>query len=139
MDPTKFYPQCYNILLTLMSENKAVYFFKPVEPEFDGAKDYYNVIPDPMSFYDIQEKLDNKVYKSPEEFINDMRLIWSNAKYYNHASSDVWKSADFLGKKFEILNQSIPRLVSDGEKYSNLQNYIELRFKRYRMNKTTHL
>jgi hypothetical protein len=31
----------------------------------------------------VQRKLDDGLYKSPEEFVGDVRLIWANAKLYN--------------------------------------------------------
>lgn len=134
-----FYDQCYKIMNSIMAESRAVYFFKPVEPEVDLAHDYFKYITEPMSFYDVQEKLDSKQYKTPEDFIQDVRQIWLNAKYYNLPSNQIHNAATALSKKFETLIQSLPRTISEEEKCSALQNYVELRMKRYRVNKHTHL
>ncbi len=36
-----------------------------------------------MKMWTVQRKLDDGLYKSPEEFVGDVRLIWANAKLYN--------------------------------------------------------
>ena len=134
-----FYDICESIVRTLMLDPGAFYFFKPVEPEIDGAPDYFKYITHPMSFYVVQEKLSARTYKSPEEFIYDVKTIWSNAKYYNIETNPVYKAAEALSKKFDILALSLPRTVTQDESVSDLQKYVELRMKIYRQNKFTHL
>ena len=134
-----FYEKCESIIRSLMAEQGAYYFFKPVEPELDGAPQYFMYITHPMSFYVIQEKLNNKAYSTPEEFIADVNQIWTNAKYYNGEGNHVYQSADNLSKKFDILSASLPRTISPDERASALQQYTEMRLKRYRQNKITHL
>ena len=135
----KFYEQCESIIRTLMAEPGSFFFFKPVEPEIDGAPQYFQYITHPMCFYVIQEKLNAHAYSKPEEFIADVNLIWTNAKYYNGEKNHVYQSAESLSKKFEILCLSLPKTISPDEKVSDLQRYTEMRFKRYRQNKETHL
>ena len=134
-----FYGICESIVRTLMSDPGAFYFFKPVEPEIDGAPHYYQYITHPMSFYIVQEKLSSRAYSTPEEFISDVNCIWTNAKYYNSEVNHVYQAADALSKKFDILALALPRTVSEDEKKSTLQLYTELRMKRYRQHKITHL
>ncbi|EAY17538.1 Bromodomain containing protein [Trichomonas vaginalis G3] len=122
-----------------MSDPSSFYFFKPVEPEQDGAPEYFNYITSPMCFYVIQEKLSNKQYEIPEEFIADVQLIWHNAKYYNGETNHVYQAAEKLRKQFEQLSLTLPRTILPDEKTSTLQLYTELRLKRYRQNKITHL
>lgn len=109
-----------------------------MDPEADGAPDYFNIVMKPMCFYKVQEKLDNHEYKTPDDFIDDVRLIWQNAKLYNHQTHLIYKTADTLAKKFEILIGSLPHVLTESEKCSALQRLVELRFARYRMNKKTH-
>lgn len=138
-DEEKFYHQCQYIIKTLMSDPSSFYFFKPVEPELDGAPNYFNYITSPMCFYVIQEKLISHKYQFPEEFIADVQLIWHNAKCYNRENNHVYQAAENLRKKFEQLSLTLPRTVMPEEKTSALQLYTEMRFKRYRQNKVTHL
>lgn len=134
----QFYKAAQEIVQTIMGMESAFYFWKPVDPDTDGAPEYYNIIPCPMSFLQVQDKLDRKVYKSPEEFITDVRNIWQNAKIYNHPSHAIYKAAHTCAIKFEILASTLPHKLNESEKSSGLQRLVELRFQRYRMNKNTH-
>ena len=133
-----FYRTCKDIIQNLMSTENSYFFFKPVDPEADGAPDYFSIVMKPMCFYKVQEKLDNNEYKTPNEFIEDVRLIWQNAKLYNHPSHLIYKTANILAHKFEILIGSLPQIVSEADKCSALQRLVELRFARYRINKKSH-
>ncbi|KAH0794867.1 Bromodomain containing protein [Histomonas meleagridis] len=134
----QFYRTCQDIVQQIMNSDNSFYFFKPVDPELDGAPNYYEIILTPMSIFVVQDKLDKKLYNTPEEFIQDMRQIWINAKQYNHQTHTIYKAADLLAQKFEILASSLPRSIPPGSQSSALQRLVELRFLRYRLNKTTH-
>lgn len=133
-----FYRIAQNIVQQIMSHNDAFYFFKPVDPEVDCAPDYYSFVTEPMCLFFVQQKIDNNEYENPQQFINDMHLIWQNAKSYNHPTTSVYKSADALAKKFELLASQLPQFVTNEEKYDGVQRLIELNFLRYRMNKNGH-
>ena len=133
-----FYNQCQNIINQLMKLENA-FFLRPVDPEKDVAPGYYEFIAHPMSIYDVQQKIDNDRYQSTEEFINDMRLIWSNAKLYNAPSHLVYKAADALSSKFEMMASTLPHIVEENSLSGGFQREIELRFARYRLMKKTHL
>jgi hypothetical protein len=134
----QFYRTYRDIVQEIMGKENAFFFFKPVDPEADGAPDYFRFINHPMSIFTVQEKLDRGEYNTPGEFISDMRLIWSNAKNYNHASHPIYKTADMLAELFEILASSLPHALSSAERGSALQRLTELRFARYRAAKQTH-
>ena len=132
----QFYRTCQEIIHQIMSNDNSIYFFRPVDPELDGAPNYYDIVIQPMSIYRVQEKLDNHEYKLPNEFINDVRQIWINAKQYNHPTHPIYKAADMLASKFEVLASSLPQYISEESKNSALQRYVELRLLRYKVNKT---
>ena len=50
---------------------------------------YLDVVKTPMDFGTIKRRLETGAYASPEEFATDMRLVFSNAKTFNPAGSDV--------------------------------------------------
>lgn len=133
-----FYHACREIIQQLMSQDNAFFFFKPVDPEADGAPDYNTYIPQPMSFFKVQEKLDRQEYKTPDEFIKDVNLIWQNAKNYNMPVTLIYKAADNLSNKFNTLAGSLPHVVPEEDQNNALQRLVELRFARYRMGKKTH-
>lgn len=133
-----FYSVCQNIIQEINSQPEAFYFFKPIDPIQDYAADYYEVIPKPMCLFIVQNKLDNMEYTNPDEFAEDMFLIFQNAKKYNSAESAISRGADTLRKKLMVLLSSLPHFLSKEEKLSGVQRLVELRFLSYRMQKKTH-
>jgi hypothetical protein len=119
-----------------MAQENAYFFFKPVDPVADGAPDYLQQILRPMSILIIQEKIDRQEYKSPNEFIEDMRQIWANAKIYNVQTHTIYRTAQALAEKFEIYAASLPHDIP--EPGSGMQRLVEIRFARYRAAKRTH-
>lgn len=62
-------------------------FAKPVDVTI--FKDYPNIIKQPMDFATIKAKVDSAAYKSPQDFFNDMKLVFTNARRFNPPGSDV--------------------------------------------------
>lgn len=54
-----------------------------------------------MDLSTIGAKLDNGVYKSRVEFVNDVKLIISNCMLYNRAESPVYNAAKAMESYFE--------------------------------------
>lgn len=50
--------------------------------------DYYEIIKHPMCMMDILEKVDTRQYSTAAEFLEDFRLIHSNACEYNPKGND---------------------------------------------------
>jgi hypothetical protein len=128
---------CQGILEDIMSQENAFYFFRPVQPEEDGAPNYFNHIVRPMCILQVQEKLDHDGYECLEEFVTDMRQIWENAEVFNKASHVICRTATKLSQRFELLIAALPHSVAH-EGGSQVQRYVELRFKSYRSQKKSH-
>lgn len=62
-------------------------FAKPVDTSL--FKDYPAIIQQPMDFATIKASVDAGVYKSPQDFYDHMKLVFSNARRYNPPGSDV--------------------------------------------------
>lgn len=45
--------------------------------------DYHDIIDVPMDLSTVKDKLFNDKYETPNEFYNDMRLIFQNSRTYN--------------------------------------------------------
>lgn len=45
--------------------------------------DYHRIIDDPMDLSTVKDKLFNEKYETPNDFYNDMRLIFQNSRTYN--------------------------------------------------------
>ncbi|KAL9545001.1 hypothetical protein MBANPS3_007349 [Mucor bainieri] len=91
----------YPILRQLMAMDKKEFFRYPVP--LDLAPDYYDVIEEPMSFSEIQEKLALHQYSTVDEFEYDLNLIWKNCLFYNKKETLYYKLAQKLQKQAEEL------------------------------------
>lgn len=88
-------------------------FLKPVDPVALKIPDYFDVIKEPMDLGTVKERLESNYYASIQEFIEDTRLIWSNAMAYNRPDSDVHKMAKSLSDIFE---ESVKKAIEIAEK-----------------------
>lgn len=68
----------------------------PCGPSFDRepvtteeAEDYFEVISNPMDFQTMQSKCSCGSYRSVQEFLSDMKQVFSNAERYNQNGSHV--------------------------------------------------
>ncbi|MEQ2168225.1 Protein polybromo-1 [Goodea atripinnis] len=69
-----------------------------VKPSKKDYPDYYNVILEPMDLKTIEHKIKNERYTTEEELIEDMKLMFRNARHYNEEGSQVYNDADVLEK-----------------------------------------
>lgn len=58
-------------------------FREMVDPERDGAPDYFTYISEPMALCEVKKRLIDDKYKTLEAFKRDINLIWENAITYN--------------------------------------------------------
>ena len=89
--------QCSNLLRELTQKKHAAYnwpFLAPVGPEVFG---YYDMIKRPMDLSTIRRKLDDGDYDTPEQFKDDIVLMFRNCYTFNPVGSDVYDA----GKKLE--------------------------------------
>jgi len=95
------------ILRKLMNHKSSWAFNGPVDAEFWGVLDYYEIIKTPMDFGTIATHLDAGEYKSensghgPLRFVTDIRQVFHNAWTYNEPGHQVHDSAQELGRIFE--------------------------------------
>lgn len=130
--------RCQDIIQEVMKLENAHFFFRPVDPQVDGAPDYFLRVTDPMSVFEVQENLDNKRYTCFESFVTDMRKIWQNAQCFNNANSILYKAAEKISRHFELIISAIPHEISLYSRCSALQRAVELRFAGYREQRKSH-
>ncbi|KAL3461277.1 hypothetical protein BJX64DRAFT_261204 [Aspergillus heterothallicus] len=76
------------------------------------APDYYAVIKYPMDLGTMTKKLKALQYKSKQEFVDDINLIWSNCfKYNTNPEHFLRKHAMYMKKETEKLVPLIPEIV----------------------------
>ncbi|KAJ5551690.1 Histone acetyltransferase GCN5 [Penicillium sp. DV-2018c] len=81
-------------------------FVSPVNK--DEVPDYYNVITSPMDLSTIEERLDGDFYAAPKDLVGDLKLIFSNCRQYNDATTVYAKCATQLEKYMWKLIKEIP-------------------------------
>lgn len=77
-------------------------FYKPVDAELLGLHDYHDIIKKPMDLSTVKQKMDNREYRTGQEFASDVRLIFTNCYKYNPADHDVVIMARKLQDVFEV-------------------------------------
>lgn len=73
--------------------------------------DYYKIILNPVSLHGVGRSIKNSVYKSAQEFVNQLAQITWNARLYNMKGSKIYQHALTLNEY--ILDKVIPRLNSE--------------------------
>ena len=66
------------------------------KPSLEEYPDYYEVIQKPIDMTMIQNKIRNGSYRSEDELVSDMKLMFSNCRQYNEEGSGIYKDAIIL-------------------------------------------
>ncbi|ORZ01312.1 Bromodomain-containing protein [Syncephalastrum racemosum] len=86
------YKRCRSAIKELTHKRHDLYnwpFLQPVQPELWGATNYFDIIKTPMDFTTIRKKLGKREYTSPDEFEDDVRLVFNNCYTYNPPGHEV--------------------------------------------------
>ena len=84
------------------------WFTDPVDPVEMEIPDYPEIIKEPMCFLDIQKKFSRNVYERTEQYVADMRLVFTNATTYNSDQDNpVHVAALHLSDLFETRYKTI--------------------------------
>ncbi|KAH3763138.1 bromodomain domain protein [Pelomyxa schiedti] len=80
---------CKSIINSLRKHKLASVFNQPVNPQRDGAPDYFEVIKKPMDLGTIKEKLETGMYNEVRDFVEDVQQVWKNACMYNVPGTEI--------------------------------------------------
>ncbi|XP_026162564.1 polybromo 1, like isoform X4 [Mastacembelus armatus] len=69
-----------------------------VKPSKKDYPDYYNVILEPVDLKTIEHNIRTDRYTTEEALMEDMKLMFRNARHYNEEGSQVYNDADILEK-----------------------------------------
>ncbi|KAK8106257.1 hypothetical protein PG999_009616 [Apiospora kogelbergensis] len=86
-------------------------FRQAVNPVEDGVPDYLEKVTKPMDLGTIKDKMDRGQYKNDEDFVSDVRQIFTNCFTYWTDKDPMWATCEKFQKTFE-------------EKYSGMQKWI---------------
>lgn len=104
----------YRPLLTKVMESQRNngMFNVPVDPVALGIPDYPNVVKTPMDLGTVRTKLESGQYSAPSSFIQDVRLVFSNAMSFNPATHPVHLAAKALLGEFNAAVERIDNKAS---------------------------
>lgn len=94
------------LLDQVQNHKQAWPFLHPVNR--DEVPDYYNAITTPMDLSTMEERLMQDFYTTPKSMVNDLKLIFSNCKQYNDATTIYNKCAVRLEKYMWGLIKEVP-------------------------------
>ena len=78
---------CTKILNDLIRMPISQPFRQPVDPVLDNAPNYFEKIKKPMDLSKVKQNLNAGVYKNPQQFVDDLKLILNNAREFNGEDS----------------------------------------------------
>ncbi|KAI9675709.1 MAG: histone acetyltransferase [Caeruleum heppii] len=93
-------------LYQIQDHKQAWPFLNPVNK--DEVPDYYKVITSPMDLSTVEERLESDFYTHPKDLVADLKLIFSNCRQYNDATTVYTKCAVKLEKYMWTLIKDIP-------------------------------
>ena len=120
---TEGFKKCSKVLSMLKRNENVGPFLEPVDPVALGIPTYFEVIKRPMDLSTVDMKLKNHDYASPEQFEDDIRLIWSNALTFNPPGTQVYNMAENMSVYFEDL------LKRDYETLGSMKPYGDMKKK----------
>jgi len=100
------YAQLLHLLSEMQNHHSAWPFQKPVNAE--EVPDYYNVITEPMDLETMEKRLEEDAYTTPDDFVKDAKLIFTNCRRYNNETTSYWKNANKLEKFMNLKLREIP-------------------------------
>jgi chromatin structure-remodeling complex subunit RSC1/2 len=91
--------------LRKLRDNEGNLLIHPFErlPDKATVPDYYTTIPNPIALDNIKKKAKRKKYQSIDHALQDLNLMFENAKRYNEDDSEVYKAAIELEKQASLL------------------------------------
>uniref|UniRef100_A0AAY4C8N4 Tyrosine-protein kinase BAZ1B n=1 Tax=Denticeps clupeoides TaxID=299321 RepID=A0AAY4C8N4_9TELE len=102
--------KCEEILQKIIKYRHSWPFREPVSP--DEAEDYLDIIGQPMDFSTMQEKFSSGQYRTTQDFLEDMKLVFSNAEEYNQPGSEVLSFMVKTEQSFiELLHKLLPAVT----------------------------
>ncbi|OZJ03714.1 hypothetical protein BZG36_03297 [Bifiguratus adelaidae] len=110
--PKEQFKYALAIIRTLKRHRDIKPFLEPVDADKLGIPNYRQVIEQPMDISTVDRKLNNNQYPSVDNFIQDVRLIFSNCYAYNGLESPISGLCQNVEKAFESSLRQMP--VVDG-------------------------
>ncbi len=88
----------YNVVLNHRRDGVQIIGLFMEKPSKKDYPDYYEVIASPIDMVTINDRIKNGSYRAEEDFVADMKLMFSNCRQYNEEGSEIYEDANTLEK-----------------------------------------
>ncbi|XP_035008806.1 protein polybromo-1-like isoform X2 [Hippoglossus stenolepis] len=92
-----------------------LFMFKPSKKDYP---DYYKVILEPMDLRTIEHNIRSDKYMTEDSMLEDMKLMFRNARHYNEEGSQVYNDADILEKIMKDRRKDLGPATDDDDMMS---------------------
>uniref|UniRef100_A0A4W6G1J9 Protein polybromo-1 n=1 Tax=Lates calcarifer TaxID=8187 RepID=A0A4W6G1J9_LATCA len=89
-----------------------------VKPSKKDYPDYYKVILEPMDLRTIEHNIRSDKYMTEDSMVEDMKLMFRNARHYNEEGSQVYNDADILEKIMKDRRRDLGPATDDDDMMS---------------------
>uniref|UniRef100_A0A3B4FGC1 Protein polybromo-1 n=1 Tax=Pundamilia nyererei TaxID=303518 RepID=A0A3B4FGC1_9CICH len=89
-----------------------------VKPSKKDYPDYYKVILEPMDLRTIEHNIRSDKYLTEDSMLEDMKLMFRNARHYNEEGSQVYNDADVLEKIMKDKRKELGPATDDDDMMS---------------------
>ncbi|XP_051528999.1 protein polybromo-1-like isoform X4 [Myxocyprinus asiaticus] len=86
-----------------------------VKPSKKDYSDYYKIISEPMDLRTIDHNIRSDRYPSEDSMMEDMKLMFRNARHYNEEGSQVYNDANILEKILREKRRELGPLPDDDD------------------------
>jgi len=99
-----------NVVDEIIENKESEPFRQPVDYKTLNLIDYPIIIKHPMDLASVKKKLKAGKYKTVNDFLEDIQLIWDNCKLYNQEGSQIYKQAFKLEKvQKKLIKKYLPQ------------------------------
>ena len=123
---TQIKAKCLPLVEEILNDTNGDIFARPVDPVALRIHDYFDIIKKPMDLGTIKKRLEGLSYRSVEEFVDDVHLVFDNAMLYNPKSCEVHTFAKNFKKQFDTnYNNMLKEMKAECEaKKENANNCL---------------
>eukprot|EP00382_Lankesteria_abbotti_P005505 CAMPEP_0113847688 /NCGR_PEP_ID=MMETSP0372-20130328/2021_1 /TAXON_ID=340204 /ORGANISM="Lankesteria abbotti" /LENGTH=191 /DNA_ID=CAMNT_0000817009 /DNA_START=27 /DNA_END=602 /DNA_ORIENTATION=+ /assembly_acc=CAM_ASM_000359 len=116
------------LLNVIKQQPEAAEFLEPVNWQKLKLKDYPQIVKRPLDLGSVTTKLENNQYATECQFWEDIELIWSNCRLYNHERSTIYAECVAM-EAFVDSKRQVSGCLSDSVAAAELKDDLKLAYR----------